>query len=78
MKLLEDIRKSNIYVPFQAEYYNDLASLGGVENIKPYVLKLYEDMSAFRVAHASTYRCVQYRIVDDKTFTKTLEGQPLN
>lgn len=59
----------------QAEYYNELSNVGDVNNIKPYVLKMYFAMNTFRKTHAAEYRNVKYRIVDDDSFTASFDGQ---
>ncbi|XP_060654892.1 LOW QUALITY PROTEIN: senecionine N-oxygenase [Drosophila nasuta] len=54
----------------QFVYYNELARMAGIDNIKPVILKLMKDCGKKYIFELDTYRNNRYRIVDDENFLK--------
>lgn len=66
------------FITLQEEYYNDLATIGGIENIKPYVLKIYWEVLAIRQTNPHGYRNHRFRVLDDEHYTSTTIEQNTN
>lgn len=54
----------------QFDYYNELANMTGIENIKPVILKLMKDCGKKYIFELDTYRNNRYTVIDDENFTK--------
>ncbi|XP_017125829.2 senecionine N-oxygenase [Drosophila elegans] len=54
----------------QFVYYNELARIAGIENIKPVIHKLMKDCGKKYIFELDTYRSNRYTIVDDDNFLK--------
>lgn len=53
----------------QEEYYSELAELGGIEPIKPYILKIYNQDNAFKMNDYVNSRKQTFQILSDDTYT---------
>lgn len=72
------ILNEQIYV--QAEYYKELAEIGGVTPIKPHFLPIYYEGQRYRIANFKGYREQTFHLVDDETYTSNINsswGKPL-
>lgn len=56
----------------QDQYFEDLATLGGVEPIKPYVLRIFYDALRFLMENPHRFRKQRFRILNDVEFEKTI------
>lgn len=53
---------------FQGRYYNDLASLAGIEPIKPVMLKIYQESHRTKEDDFMSYQDYNFTVVDDENF----------
>ncbi|KAH8418648.1 hypothetical protein KR222_008443, partial [Zaprionus bogoriensis] len=54
----------------QFVYYNELAKLAGIENIKPVIFKMMKDCGKKYIFELDTYRNHCYKVIDDENFIK--------
>ncbi|XP_064536619.1 senecionine N-oxygenase [Drosophila montana] len=54
----------------QFDYYNELANMTGIENIKPVILKLMKDCGKKYIFELDTYRNYRYKVIDNENFGK--------
>lgn len=66
------ILNDNNYV--QAEYYKELAEIGGVTPIKPHVLPIYYEGQRYRIANFKGYRQQTFTLIDDETYTTNINS----
>lgn len=53
----------------QFDYYNDLANIAGIENIKPVFCKMMNDSKKY-ISELEAFRNYCYTIVDDENYIK--------
>lgn len=58
------LRHLHMLDTFQAQYFADLARLGGLEPIKSHVLRIYEESARFRMTDPALYRQQRFRLED--------------
>ncbi|XP_030375082.1 senecionine N-oxygenase [Scaptodrosophila lebanonensis] len=63
-------KKAHQMAERQFEYYNELARLAGIANIKPVILKMMKDCGKKYIFELDSYRNNRYKIIDDENFIK--------
>lgn len=68
----EHVRHMHRLDSMQDQYFEDLASLGGVKPIKPYVLAIFYDALQFLMENPHKFRKQRFRVLNDADFEKTI------
>lgn len=64
------MRKGHMLGDLQEQYYNDLSKTADIENLKPFIMKLYNENQKNNQASYLNFRNKNYRVLNDEEFVE--------